>query len=99
MELFDEFFEVLPKRASSECLWSVPAEEIKAKNYDLKAVNPNRKTRGRYPNASGTPLSHRGIGKGAIKRSNCPKKQGHVRLLLFTTEQCRVLLGHKTMNC
>ena len=43
MELFDEFFEVLPKRASSECLWSVPAEEIKAKNYDLKAVNPNRK--------------------------------------------------------
>ena len=43
MEHFDEFFELLPERASSERSWRVSVEEIKAKNYDLKAVNPNRK--------------------------------------------------------
>jgi type I restriction enzyme M protein len=43
MEHFEEFFKLLPTRASSERSWSVPAEEIKAKNYDLKALNPNRK--------------------------------------------------------
>ena len=42
-EHFKEFFELLPERASSERSWTVPIEEIKAKNYDLKAVNPNRK--------------------------------------------------------
>ncbi len=43
MEHFGEFFKLLPGRASSERSWTVPVEEIKAKNYDLKAVNPNRK--------------------------------------------------------
>lgn len=43
MEYFEEFFKLLPERASSERSWSVSVEEIKAKNYDLKAVNPNRK--------------------------------------------------------
>jgi len=43
MEHFEEFFKLLPGRASSERSWTVPVEEIKAKNYDLKAVNPNRK--------------------------------------------------------
>lgn len=42
-EHFEEFFNLLPEQASSEHSWSVPAEDIKAKNYDLKAVNPNRK--------------------------------------------------------
>lgn len=42
-EHFNEFFELLPERASSERSWRVPAEELKAKNYDVKAVNPNRK--------------------------------------------------------
>jgi len=40
---FAEFFRLLPDRASSERSWRVPIEELKAKNYDLKAVNPNRK--------------------------------------------------------
>jgi type I restriction enzyme M protein len=42
MEHFEDFFKLLPERASSEHSWRVPIEEIKAKNYDLKAVNPNR---------------------------------------------------------
>jgi type I restriction enzyme M protein len=40
---FEEFFRLLPKRASSERSWSVSVEELKARNYDLKAINPNRK--------------------------------------------------------
>jgi len=42
-ENFEEFYKLLPDRASSERSWTVPIDEIKAKNYDLKAVNPNRK--------------------------------------------------------
>jgi len=43
MEHFEGFFKLLPERASSERSWRVSVEELKAKNYDLKAVNPNRK--------------------------------------------------------
>lgn len=43
LEQFDEFFKLLPDRASSERSWRVPIEDIQAKGYDLKAVNPNRK--------------------------------------------------------
>ena len=43
LEHFEEFFKLLPERASSERSWRVSAEELKAKNYDLKAINPNRK--------------------------------------------------------
>lgn len=43
MQHFDEFFRLLPKRAESERSWSVPIEDIQAKNYDIKAINPNRK--------------------------------------------------------
>ena len=39
---FDEFFQLLPKRANSEHSWTVPRSEIEGRNYDLKAVNPNR---------------------------------------------------------
>lgn len=42
-EHFEEFFKLLPERAPSERSWRVPVEEIKARNYDLKAVNPNQK--------------------------------------------------------
>ncbi|MBI2941649.1 MAG: N-6 DNA methylase, partial [Chloroflexi bacterium] len=38
-----EFFRLLPERADSEQSWSVTREEIEARNYDLKAVNPHRK--------------------------------------------------------
>ena len=41
---FDEFFELLPDRADSDHSWTVTRSEIEARNYDLKAVNPNRTT-------------------------------------------------------
>ncbi len=40
---FEELFKLLPERAESERSWKVSLEDIQAKNYDLKAVNPNRK--------------------------------------------------------
>lgn len=43
LEHFDEFFELLPDRADSERSWTVPVEELVARDYDLKAVNPHRK--------------------------------------------------------
>jgi type I restriction enzyme M protein len=41
---FEEFFRLLPTREDSERSWTVTRKEIEAKNYDLKAVNPNAKT-------------------------------------------------------
>jgi len=41
---FDEFFRLLPTRAASDRSWTVTRAEIEAKNYDLKAVNPNAKS-------------------------------------------------------
>jgi type I restriction enzyme M protein len=40
---FQDFFEKLPGREESERSWTVERAAIEAKNYDLKAVNPNRK--------------------------------------------------------
>lgn len=40
---FDEFFRLLPERAESERSWYVSMEEIEERNYDLKAVNPNKR--------------------------------------------------------
>jgi len=40
---FKEFFELLPERASSQRSWTVSIDTIKEKNYDMKAVDPNRK--------------------------------------------------------
>ena len=45
LEQFEEFFKLVPQRASSERSWVVSIEEIQVKNYDIKAVNPNRKGR------------------------------------------------------
>ena len=39
---FDEFFQLLPQRANSPHSWIVTRSEIEAKNFDLKAVNPNK---------------------------------------------------------
>ena len=39
---FDEFFKLLPDRGESENSWTVSRQEIEEKNYDLKAVNPNK---------------------------------------------------------
>lgn len=44
IERFEEFFRLVPERGAGERSWRVPIEEIEAKNYDIKAVNPNRKT-------------------------------------------------------
>jgi len=46
MAHFDEFFQLLPTRASSDRSWTVPIADIKARNYDLKAVNPTAKAAG-----------------------------------------------------
>jgi type I restriction enzyme M protein len=43
MQHFDEFFSLLPQKKESENSWKVSLEEIQEKNYDIKAVNPNRK--------------------------------------------------------
>ncbi len=43
IDKFDEFFKLLPTRADSANSWTVTRKEIEARNYDLKAVNPNRK--------------------------------------------------------
>ena len=42
LEDFDEFFKLRKKRADSENSWTVTIDEIKERNYDLKAVNPHR---------------------------------------------------------
>ncbi len=41
---FEDFFRLLPTRGDSERSWTVSREQIDAKNYDLKAVNPNAKS-------------------------------------------------------
>ena len=43
VDKFEEFFKLLPERADSERSWTVTREAIKARNFDLKAVNPNAK--------------------------------------------------------
>lgn len=40
---FEEFFRLLPARADGEHSWTVEREEIEARGYDLKAVNPHAK--------------------------------------------------------
>lgn len=40
---FDEFFRLWPKRRNSKRSWTVPRGQIEAKDFDLKAVNPNAK--------------------------------------------------------
>jgi type I restriction enzyme M protein len=43
LDKFQEFFKLLWDRADSERSWTVTRNKIEAKNYDLKAVNPNIK--------------------------------------------------------
>ena len=40
---FGDFHKLRKRRADSSCSWSVSMDEIKTRNYDLKAVNPHRK--------------------------------------------------------
>lgn len=43
LEKFAGLFKLLPTRGDSERRWTATRAQIKAKNFDLKAVNPNRK--------------------------------------------------------
>lgn len=44
VDRFDEFFALLPTRADSDHSWTVTRDEIEARRFDLKAVNPNAKS-------------------------------------------------------
>jgi type I restriction enzyme M protein len=44
VDRFDEFFSLLPTRADSDHSWMVSRDEIEARRFDLKAVNPNAKS-------------------------------------------------------
>jgi type I restriction enzyme M protein len=44
LDKFGDFFELLPGRKESERSWTLDRAEIERKGFDLKAVNPNRKT-------------------------------------------------------
>jgi type I restriction enzyme M protein len=44
LDRFEDFFRLLPDRADSDRSWTVTRQEIEAKNFDLKAVNPRAKT-------------------------------------------------------
>jgi type I restriction enzyme M protein len=41
LDKFDDFFDKLPTRATSERSWTVTIDEVKAANFSLKAFNPN----------------------------------------------------------
>ena len=43
LEKFDGFLRLVATRADSERSWTVTRQQIDARNYDLKAVNPNRR--------------------------------------------------------
>jgi type I restriction enzyme M protein len=43
LDRFSDFFNLLPARADSPRSWTVTRAEIEARNFDLKAVNPNAK--------------------------------------------------------
>ena len=43
LDRFDDFFKRLPDRKKSERSWTVSRKTIEKNNYDLKAVNPNKK--------------------------------------------------------
>jgi type I restriction enzyme M protein len=44
LDKFDGFFKLLPERKKSARSWTVDRTALEQKNFDLKAVNPNRKT-------------------------------------------------------
>src|SRR5271157_827938 len=44
LDKFEDFFRLLPTRGDSDRSWTVTRAEIEAKNFDLKAVNPNAKS-------------------------------------------------------
>jgi type I restriction enzyme M protein len=45
VDKFEDFFRLLPTRGDSDRSWTVTRADIEAKNFDLKAVNPNAKSK------------------------------------------------------
>jgi type I restriction enzyme M protein len=43
IDRFDDFFKLLPEKANSERSWTITRETIEKNNFDMKAINPNRK--------------------------------------------------------
>ena len=43
LDRFNDFFSLLPSREASARSWTVTRAQIDARNFDLKAVNPNVK--------------------------------------------------------
>ena len=43
IDKFDDFYKLLPDRAESERSWTVDRQAIEDNEFDIKAVNPNRK--------------------------------------------------------
>ncbi len=43
IDRFDDFFTLFPTKADSENSWTVDRSTIEANNFDIKAVNPNKK--------------------------------------------------------
>lgn len=44
LDRFEEFIALWPTRGDSERSWTVSRDELEARRFDLKAVNPNRKS-------------------------------------------------------
>ncbi|MEO8349383.1 MAG: N-6 DNA methylase, partial [Acidobacteriota bacterium] len=44
LDRFDDFLRLMPDRSESDRSWNVSRAEIEAKNFDLKAVNPNARS-------------------------------------------------------
>jgi len=45
IDRFDDFFALFPTKADSENSWTVDRSTIEANNFDIKAVNPNKKVK------------------------------------------------------
>ena len=43
IDKFNDFFKLLPERKNSDRSWTVTRKTIEDSNFDIKAVNPNRK--------------------------------------------------------
>ena len=44
LDRFEDFFQLLPTRSDSARSWTVARDDLVAKKYDLKAVNPHSRT-------------------------------------------------------
>ena len=44
VDRFESFFDMLPSRADSDRSSTLSRDEIEARNFDLKAVNPNARS-------------------------------------------------------